>query len=109
MINDQPTSELSREEINQYTGTVMLEFGAEWCGYCKAAQVIISSELALYPNIRHIKIEDGKGRRLGRTFAVKLWPTLIFMKDGIELKRLERKFNSEDISTALITISNDYS
>ncbi|OQW68855.1 MAG: thiol reductase thioredoxin [Proteobacteria bacterium ST_bin12] len=108
-MNDQPTSELSREEINQYTGTVMLEFGAEWCGYCKAAQVIISSELALYPNIRHIKIEDGKGRRLGRTFAVKLWPTLIFMKDGIELKRLERKFNSEDISTALITISNDYS
>ena len=107
MINDQPTSELLREEINQFTGAVMLEFGAEWCGYCKAAQVIISSELALYPNIRHIKIEDGKGRRLGRTFAVKLWPTLIFMKDGIELKRLERKFNSEEISTALIIINNN--
>ena len=107
MINDQPTSELSREEINQFTGVVMLEFGAGWCCYCKAAQVIISSELALYPNIRHIKIEDGKGRRLGRTFAVKLWPTLIFMKDGIELKRLERQFNSEEISTALIIINNN--
>jgi len=107
MINDQPTSELSREEINQFTGAVMLEFGTAWCGYCKAAQGIISSELALYPNIRHIKIEDGKGRRLGRTFAVKLWPTLIFMKDGIELKRLERQFNSEEISTALIIINNN--
>lgn len=106
MINDQPTSELSREEINQLTGAVMLEFGAGWCDYCKAAQGIIFSELALHPNIRHIKIEDGKGRRLGRTFAVKLWPTLIFMKDGIELKRLEREFNSEEISTALIIINN---
>ena len=107
MFNYQPTSELSREEINQFTGAVLLEFGAGWCGYCKAAQSIISSELALYPNIRHIKIEDGKGRRLGRTFAVKLWPTLIFMKDGIELKRLERQFNSEEISTALIIINNN--
>ena len=106
MIIDQPTSELSREEINQFTGAVMLEFGASCCGYCKTAQGIISSELALYPNIRRIKIEDGKGRRLGRTFAVKLWPTLILMKDGIELKRLEREFNSEEISTALITINN---
>ena len=106
MINDQLTSELSREEINQLTGAIILEFGAGWCGYCKAAQGIISSELTLYPNIRHIKIEDGKGRRLGRTFAVKLWPTLIFMKDGIELKRLEREFNSEEISLALITINN---
>ena len=106
MINDQPTSELSREEINQFTGAVMLEFGAGWCGYCKATQGIISSKLALYPKVRHIKIEDGKGRRLGRTFAVKLWPTLIFMKDGIELKRLEREFNSEEISTALIIINN---
>ena len=107
MINDQPTSELSREEINQFRGAVLLEFGTAWCGYCKAAQSIISSELALYPNIRHIKIEDGKGRRLGMTFAVKLWPTLIFMKDGIELKRLEREFNSEEISTALIIINNN--
>lgn len=94
-------SELSREEINQFTGAVMLEFGAEWCGYCQAAQGIISSELALHLNIRHIKIEDGKGRRLGRSFAVKLWPTLIFMKDGIELKRLVRKFTSEEIDSAL--------
>ena len=55
----------------------------------------------LHPDIRYIKIEDGKGRRLGRTFTVKLWPTLIFMKDGIELRRLARQFNPEDIVSAL--------
>ncbi|HQS38460.1 MAG: thiol reductase thioredoxin [Methylotenera sp. 24-45-7] len=100
-MNIPSISELSREEINQFTGAVMLEFGAEWCGYCQAAQSIISSELKLHPNIRHIKIEDGKGRRLGRSFTVKLWPTLIFMKNGIELKRLVRQFNSREIGSAL--------
>lgn len=99
-----PISEPTREEINQLTGAVMLEFGTQWCGYCKAAQSIISSEIARHPNIRHIKIEDGKGRKLGRSFSVKLWPTLVFMKDGIELKRLIRQFNPEDIESALSLI-----
>ncbi|WP_047536705.1 thioredoxin family protein [Methylotenera versatilis] len=96
-----PISEPTREEINQLTGAVMLEFGAEWCEYCQVAQDIISSELVLHHNIRHIKIEDGKGRVLGRTFTVKLWPTLIFMKNGVELKRLVRQFNPEEIESAL--------
>ncbi|WP_020167340.1 MULTISPECIES: thioredoxin family protein [Methylotenera] len=105
-MNTQLTSEPSREEIDRLSGAVMLEFGAVWCQYCQAAQSIISSELAIYPNIRHIKIEDGKGRRLGRTFTIKLWPTLIFMKDGVELKRLVRQFSAEEIRAALSLISD---
>jgi len=45
------------------------EFGAAWCGYCKAAQSLIAEALARHPEIRHIKIEDGKGRRLGRRLS----------------------------------------
>ena len=104
-MNIQLATEPSREEIDQLTGAVMLEFGAEWCQYCQAAQDMILSEIAQYPHIRRIKIEDGKGRKLGRTFTVKLWPTLIFIKDGIELKRLVRQFSAEDISAALDLIS----
>ena len=95
------TSEPTREKINQLSGSVMLEFGAEWCVYCKAAQGIVSFSLAIYPNVRYIKIEDGKDRALGRSFTVKLWPTLIFMKDGIELRRLAMHFNSKEIVSAL--------
>lgn len=46
-MNAQPTSELSREEINQLTGAVVLEFGTEWCEYCQAAQSLILSSLTL--------------------------------------------------------------
>lgn len=105
-MNLKVISEPSPEVINQLTGAVMLEFGAGWCGFCKAAQGIISTNLALFPDVQHIKIEDGKGLMLGRSFSIKLWPTLIFMKNGIEVKRLVRQFVSEEIGSALNLIAD---
>ncbi len=98
--------EMSREDVNRTEGAILLEFGAGWCEYCRVAQALIASALAIYPDIKHIKIEDGKGRALGRTFSVKLWPTLIFMKNGIEVKRLVRQFNHEEIESGLKLITN---
>jgi thioredoxin 1 len=42
------------------------------------------------PGVRHLKIADASGKRLGRSFGVKLWPTLVFLKDGTEQGRLVR-------------------
>ena len=83
-------NEPSRAEIDALAGPVLIEFGAPWCGHCQAAQPLIAEALADYPDLRHIKIEDGPGRRLGRSFRVKLWPTLILIKSGIEIDRLVR-------------------
>lgn len=105
MVIKMEKPEPTREEINTLKGATLLEFGASWCGYCKAAQSTITSELSHFPNIRHIKIEDGKGRRLGRSFHVKLWPTLIFMKDGVELKRLVREIEATELRAALVSLS----
>ncbi|MEO6118713.1 MAG: thioredoxin family protein [Methylotenera sp.] len=98
-------TELNRTDIDALKGAALLEFGAVWCGYCKAAQPIIASALVNYPNTYHIKIEDGKGRRLGRLYSVKLWPTLIFLRDGIEINRLVRPVNLEVINEALAEIN----
>ena len=46
--------------------------------------------LEKYPDVRHIKVEDGKGKPLGRSFRVKLWPTLVFLRDGQVLKQVSR-------------------
>jgi len=42
------------------------------------------------PQVRHINVEDGKGRPLGRSFRVKLWPTLVFLRDGRVLAQAVR-------------------
>jgi thioredoxin 1 len=43
----------------------------------------------------HIKVEDGRGKPLGRSFRVKLWPTLVFMRDGQVLMQMARPSDSE--------------
>ena len=95
---------VTREQIEQMPSSVLLEFGAKWCGYCQRAQPLISNALVKHPNVRHIKIEDGKGKRLGRQFGIKLWPSLIFLKDGKEVSRLVRPPDAEIIVQHLIEL-----
>lgn len=82
--------EPSGEAVAASQEPTLLEFGAPWCGFCKAAQPLIAEALADHPTLRHLKIEDGKGRPLGRAFRVKLWPTLIAIKNGQEIARVVR-------------------
>lgn len=73
---------LSREEVDALTGPVVVEFGASWCGICATFKPLAEAAFAPYEGVRHIRVEDGPGKRLGRSFRVKLWPTYVFMKDG---------------------------
>ena len=91
----------ARSEIDTLPGPTLLEFGANWCGHCQGAQPHIALALAPYPALRHLKIEDGPGRPLGRSFRVKLWPTLIFLRDGQEVARVVRPQGNAEIEHAL--------
>jgi thioredoxin 1 len=66
---------------------------------------LIEEALAGFASIRHLKVEDGKGRALGRSFRVKLWPTLIFMREGLEIARIVRPTDAGSIAAALAQIS----
>jgi thioredoxin 1 len=101
MTSTYTSPEPAREEVNQLGGATVIEFGTPWCGYCMAAQAPLARAFAGHPGIRHIKIEDGKGKPLGRSFRVKLWPTLVFLRDGHEVARLVRPDNVADIERAL--------
>ena len=90
-------NEPTRQEIDASSEPLVLEFGASWCGYCQAAQADISAVLKARSAVRHIKVEDGKGKPLGRSFRVKLWPTLIYIDNGVEKGRVVRPANSAAI------------
>lgn len=104
------TPEYSKEaitlkRIKELSSDTLLDFGAPWCGHCQAATTAIKEALTEHPELRHIRIYDGKGKRLGRLFKVKLWPTLILLHEGKEVDRLIRPLKTGEVRQLLSKIS----
>lgn len=95
------TTQPERSAIDALPGTIALEFGTGWCGYCRAAEPHITSALSAHPAVQHIKVEDGPGRPLGRSFRVKLWPTVVVIKDGKEVARVVRPDDASEVREAI--------
>jgi len=98
-------SEPRRDEIDAHPGGLVVEFGAPWCGHCQAAQPRIAEAFAGFPQVAHVKIEDGRGLPLGRSFRIKLWPTLVFLRNGVEVARLVRPTETAPIVDALAQVA----
>ena len=101
MTNPYTPESQTRADIDALRGLAVLDFGTNWCGHCQAAQPLVDRALAAHGDVVHIKVEDGSGRTLGRSFRVKLWPTLVFLRDGVEVSRLVRPVDAATVSQAL--------
>ena len=97
-------AEPARSDVDTMRGPLVIEFGAAWCPICQAAQPLIDAAFAAHPQVRHLQVEDGKGRPLGRSFGIKLWPTLVFLHDGKELAREVRPRDAAAVDHALARI-----
>jgi thioredoxin 1 len=92
--------EPTREEVDRMTGPLVLDFGAEWCPFCQAFAPRLRALLERFSEVRHVKVEDGPGRPLGRSFRVKLWPNLVFLRDGQVIQQLARP-DIDEVAAAL--------
>jgi thioredoxin 1 len=105
MHSDKPylseTEAPTRAEVDALPGWTLLEFGTSWCSHCRAAEPALTEALAEHGQWQHIKVEDGPGQALGRSFRVKLWPTLVLLCNGQEVGRLVRPTVTSDIADAL--------
>ena len=93
-----------RAEVDALPGLTLLQFGTDWCGHCQAAAPAVAAALQAVPAVsalRHLLVEDGPGRPLGRSFRVKLWPTLILLRDGQEVDRLVRPTEAATVARLL--------
>jgi thioredoxin 1 len=95
------TQQPERSEIDAMAGPVALEFGTDWCGYCRGAAAAIREAMLEDPAVKHVKVEDGPGRKLGRSFRVKLWPTVVVLMNGHEVARVVRPTDVDEVRRAL--------
>lgn len=104
MNNTYAVAQPTRAEVDALRGPALLEFGTGWCGHCRASDSVLAHVYADYPDVPHLRVEDGSGRALGRSFRVKLWPTMIFLQDGAEVARLVRPLDAGAIRDAFALI-----
>src|ERR1044071_310748 len=100
MTDDYAAIEPTRAEIDALQGPALVEFGSVSCGWCIRAQSLLRSAFATHARVHHLKVEDGSGQPLGRSFGVKLWPTMVFLKDGREVTRLVRPARQQEVNDA---------
>ncbi len=93
--------EPARADVDALPGVTVLEFGTPWCPHCIGAQPLLEAALSARDDVRHLKIEDGPGKPLGRSYRIKLWPSVLVLRDGVELARVVRPTSREEIDRAL--------
>jgi len=100
----------SREALAALPGNVVIEFGVDWCPHCQQAAGPVSMALAgagvagvaaAADSLQYLRLEDERARPLGRNFKVKLWPTLLFLQDGVEVARVVRPTTAAEVMTGL--------
>ena len=70
------------------TGTVLVDFYADWCGPCKMIAPLLEEVAAERTDVTVLKIDVDEAAALCGRFGIVSIPTLIVMKEGKEASRL---------------------
>lgn len=71
------------------SGAYLLEFYSKTCGPCKMLGFVLKDTDKNMPGLRIYQVDFNENKELKEAFGVKGFPTLLFMKDGKEVSRLE--------------------
>lgn len=80
------TQELTEANFVENTdqGVVVVDFYATWCGPCRALAPVLEQ----LQNAKVVKVDIDQNQQLGVQYNVAALPTVIFLKDGVEVDRV---------------------
>lgn len=87
MLKEIVSAEFDELALN---GVVLVDFFSTTCGPCKMLSFVLNDvEKVLGEKVTILKVDFDKNKDLTEKYAVKGYPTLILMKDGAEVKRMQ--------------------
>ena len=71
-------------------GVVLVDFFSATCGPCKMLSFVLNDvEKTLGDQVKNLKVNFDENKDLTAKYEVKGYPTIIILKDGVEVKRLQ--------------------
>ena len=77
-----------KEEVLESDQLVLVDFFTKWCSPCKRMIPILEQLANDNPQVKVVKIDVEENISTGVKFDISSVPTLIFLKDGSEIKRI---------------------
>lgn len=75
------------EAIKGRGGTVLIDFYADWCGPCRMVAPVLQEIAAEREDVTVVKVNVDEEKDLARVFGIYSIPTLVVLKDGVEVNR----------------------
>ncbi|WP_026761051.1 thioredoxin [Selenomonas ruminantium] len=76
------TKDNFQSEVLDYSGTVLIDFWADWCGPCRMLSPVIDEVSAENPAIKVGKVNVDAEQELAAQFGIMSIPTLLVFKNG---------------------------
>ena len=76
------TKENFKSEVEEFSGLVVIDLYADWCGPCRMLAPILAELEGEYPDVKFCKINVDNEPELAKTFNVTSIPMVAFVKDN---------------------------
>ena len=98
----QLTSANFEQEVSRFSGTVMIDFWAPWCGPCRMVAPIVDELAKTYQGKAKVaKLNTDEAPDIAGRYGIRSIPTMMFFKNGEQVAQLVGAYPKSKITEKL--------